>query len=210
MTTEPPLAGQTLEHYLDALASSQPAPGGGSAAAISAALAAALGEMVCAVTLARREAQHRSELEQLQASVAALRGRFLQLAADDETAFGEYAAAVRLPKTSQTEKQDRRNAMQHALASAAAVPLALAEACVELLNLLADIARLGSRSVVSDAQTGAYLTQAAINAAALNLKANANLLSERTAGTALITRFEAMTTNVAAQVQAVDEAASAN
>lgn len=195
--------------YLAALASAKPAPGGGSGAAVAAAVGAALGEMVCNVTLARASAPHRTELAALNDRITALRARLLALAEEDEQAYGQYRVAIRLPKRSESERHERHAAIQAASLAAAKVPLALADTCRELIEVLIETATFGSRSVVSDAQSGAYLAAAAVRSAALNLYANTDVLDDRAAASDLVERFEAIAAAIPSLVAATDTAAAA-
>ncbi len=202
------LGQQTLDAYLSALASARPAPGGGSGATVAAAIGAALGEMVCNVTLARPSAPNREQLEALRERTHRLRDQLLNLATDDELAYGQYRAATRLPKSTEVEQQQRRKAIQAALHAASNVPLELLQACADLIDVLIEIAQLGSRSVVSDAQTGASLAAAAVKAAELNLRANATLLEDQAVADGLISRFASIAQTIPSRVDSVDVAAT--
>jgi formiminotetrahydrofolate cyclodeaminase len=181
--TPPPAPGaeeRTLAAYVAALASGEPAPGGGSAAASAAAMAAALGEMVCNLTLGRPAyAAAEPALIDARTRAAALRTRFLTAARDDEAAYGHYIAATGLPNTTEAEKSTRRAAMQAALAGAADVPLGVADGCLALLEALEPVARLGNKHAVSDVTVGALLIEAALRGAAVNVHVNARMMRDR-------------------------------
>lgn len=171
---------RTLATYVAALASGEPAPGGGSAVAVAAAMAAALGEMVCNLTLGRPAyAAAEPALRDARARSADLRARFLAAARDDETAYGRYIAATGLPTTTEAEKTTRRAAMQDALAGAADVPLGVADGCLALLETLDPIARLGNKHAVADVTVAARLSEAALRGAAVNVRVNARLIRDR-------------------------------
>src|ERR671920_1166161 len=104
-----------LSAYLDEVAAGTPAPGGGSVAAVVAALAAALGEMVANFTLGRAKyAEAEALLRPARDRLTALRAALLKSAAADESAYGSYQDAASLPRTSDGEKIERAAAMQRA------------------------------------------------------------------------------------------------
>src|SRR5688500_3355866 len=102
-----------LSAYLDEVAAGTPAPGGGSVAAVVAALAAALGEMVANLTLGRAKyAEAEALLRPARDRLTALRAALVESAAADEAAYQAYQDAVSLPRTSDGEKTERAAAMQ--------------------------------------------------------------------------------------------------
>ncbi len=172
-----PIAEREIGFYLETLASGAPAPGGGSAAGVSAALAAALAEMVCNITLGHAlPADVDRDLRTARDTATTLRGRFLALGEEDEVAYGGYSAAIAMPKRTAEEKDARRLTLQAALREAAEVPLRLAEDCLTLLQTLDPIVRHGNRTVLSDAIIAIYLTEAALGAAFLNVRANVQVM----------------------------------
>lgn len=171
---------RTLAAYVAALASGNPAPGGGSAVAVAAAMAGALGEMVCNLSLGRPAyATAEPALTDARSRASDLRARFLRAARDDEAAYGRYIAATGLPNTTEAEKTTRRVAMQEALAGAADVPLGVAAGCLALMEALAPIARLGNKHAVSDVTVASLLIEAALRGAAVNVHVNARLMRDR-------------------------------
>ncbi len=115
---------QPLRHYLDDLASAQPTPGGGSAAALSGVLGAALASMVARLTLGKAEyANVQQEMEKLLQHTEDLREYFQQLIQADIDAYAQLSAAFKLPRTTNEERAVRAAAIQARLAAAALVPL---------------------------------------------------------------------------------------
>jgi formiminotetrahydrofolate cyclodeaminase len=178
-----PVAGDAhggLAAYLDEVAAGTPAPGGGSVAAVVAALAAALGEMVANLTLGRRKyADVESSLRPARDRLTALRAALLESAAADEAAYQAYQDAARLPRTSDSEKTKRAVAMQRALIAATDVPLRVARSVCEVAAILQSMARDGNPHVRSDAALGALLAEAALRGALLNVRGNAGMLKDR-------------------------------
>lgn len=159
--------------YLDALASGNPTPGGGSAAGLTGALGCALGSMVCNLTLAR-EPNH--QIAELQQTLLRLRIAMLRQAEADEHVFGAYRAAIDLPRNTDEAKAARRAAIENALVAAAEVPENLIILGVEALAALKDVAAVGSSHALGDLLTGGYLIRAMIEGSLVNIEANAGLM----------------------------------
>jgi formiminotetrahydrofolate cyclodeaminase len=182
-----------LEAYLDRLASTAPAPGGGTAAAIAGATGAALAEMVLGLTLGREKyASVQARLEPLLPDARALRDEFLRLADEDARAYEAFVRAGKLPKASPEEQAARKAAMQHAALGAAEVPLRTARAAVEALRVLAPIAKLGNPNARSDAIVGAWHAHAAYQGARLNVLANLDGIGDAAKAAQLRAEVEAL------------------
>lgn len=165
--------------YAAAVASAAPTPGGGSVAGTTGALAAALAEMVCRLTLAgKNPPAHPESLESTAAHAATLRDRLLSLAAQDEAAYAAYRAAVALPRSSEPEQLARRAALDNAIIVAADVPLATARACIDVLDALIIAAEHGTKHALSDVSTGSLLAGAAGRSALLNVRVNAGIMKQ--------------------------------
>src|SRR5712692_925802 len=107
---------QPLQDYLHALASEQSTPGGGSAAALSGAMGAALASMVCRLTLGKEAyAGVRQEIEELLRRAENLRSRFQQLFQEDIEAYGRLSASYKLPRETSEERAARSAAIQEQL-----------------------------------------------------------------------------------------------
>jgi glutamate formiminotransferase/formiminotetrahydrofolate cyclodeaminase len=159
--------------FLDALAAGTPTPGGGSAAAYSGAAAAALVAMVARLTLGRKkylpvEEQMESVLEQAEA----LRTDLTAAVEKDAAAYQALLAAYRLPKESPLEAELRAQAIQAATLAAAQVPLEVAGACVDVLDLAAQVVECGNLNAISDGASAAALAQAGLACAGYNVRTN--------------------------------------
>lgn len=170
----------TIQSYLDRLASEEPAPGGGSAAALTGALAAALVTMVTNLTLGKEKfASVEAEMSELKVRAEELRAELTRLVEQDAEAYSEVAAAFKLPRNTEEEKKKRHEILQAALVNAAAVPLRVAEAALEVARLCAPAADKGNPNAVSDAGVAVVLAEAAAQAAALNVKINLAWLEDK-------------------------------
>lgn len=170
---------QTLQRYLDDLASSQPTPGGGSASALSGAMGAALASMVCRLTLGKEAfASVQQEIEDLLKQTEALRLRFQQLVQEDIEAYGRLSASYKMPRGTGEERAARTAAIQKQLVEAALVPLEIAERAAELMQCCQRIAEIGNTNVLSDVATGALLASSAGEGAALMVRINLRAMKD--------------------------------
>jgi glutamate formiminotransferase/formiminotetrahydrofolate cyclodeaminase len=159
--------------FLEDLASEQPTPGGGSAAAYTAAEAAALVAMVGRVTIGKKKYIEVEDLmKQVVEEVDRLRAQLTMCVKEDAEAFNGFLEAVRLPKDTDKEKADRIAAMESATINAARVPLRVAALANRVLEISLQAAENGNVNAISDAASAANLAIAAIRSAALNVKIN--------------------------------------
>ena len=157
----------TVGRYLADLASAAPAPGGGSAAALAAALGAALVGMTCRVTDKHAGAAPAPvALGALAEEADGLRRRLTALADDDARAYSAVIAARRLPAP------ERGPAVRHALERATEVPERLATRSRDVLALCERIAPSARASTLSDLGVAAILAHGALRAAALTARMN--------------------------------------
>jgi len=171
------LMDMTLRDYSDVLASSEPAPGGGSTAALSGVLGAALTMMVVNLSVGKKNYESldekiKSEFIKEAENVKALQKELSGLVDEDTKAFNKFMEAVKLPKDTEEQKQLRAEKMQEASLYALQVPLKTAECCFRLLENQGNIARYGNRNAVSDVGVGALLTLSGLEGAILNVNIN--------------------------------------
>jgi formiminotetrahydrofolate cyclodeaminase len=170
---------ETLDLYLERLASEAPTPGGGSAAAVVGALAAALVAMVARISA--RNPKHAQRAEPIVTRADQLRSELKRARERDEWAFEDVVAAQALPKRDAAESAARQVALQAALARAAEEPLYAAMLALGLLDLAADLLEISSRDLVSDVGCAAEFANAAIHACAYNVRVNHRLMRDRDA-----------------------------
>lgn len=173
------LSDKAVRTFLDELASSAPAPGGGSAAALGAAIGAALVSMVANLTIGKKQyADVQDDIQRLLSQSEALRLKCLELLEEDVAAYTDVSAAYKLPRDTEELKAVRDLAVQSALKTATAVPMELAEVCVKILKLCPEAAAKGNVRAVSDVGVGALMAEAALRAAALNVLINLGSLTD--------------------------------
>jgi methenyltetrahydrofolate cyclohydrolase len=170
---------KTLQSFLDELASSSPAPGGGSVAALAGALGASLVAMVCGLTIGKKKyTDVEADMKKTLAQAEELRRQFTVLVDRDTAAFNKVMEAYALPKDSEPQKALRAAAVHEATKEATLVPLEVMKHCIDGLALAQIVAVQGNVNSVSDAGVGALMLHAACESAALNVKINLESLGE--------------------------------
>lgn len=173
------LTDKSVANFLDELASNAPAPGGGSVAALSGALGAALVSMVCNLTLGKKGyEQVQDDIQDLLDRSEALRHKSADLLEEDVKAYTGYSKAAKMPRATEEEKAERKVAMQEALKVATDVPLSIAETAVEVMDLCMPAAEKGNKWAVSDAGVAVLMAEAALRSAALNVLINLGTLKD--------------------------------
>ena len=171
---------KSINAFLDELASSSPAPGGGSVAALSGALGAALTSMVCNLTIGKKKyADVEDDMKKIMTESEKLRSTFATLVGKDIQAFDKVIEAYALPKDTEPQKALRAAAIREATKEATLVPLEVMKHCIDALALAQLAASKGNVNSVSDAGVSALMLHAASEGAALNVRTNLNSLSDR-------------------------------
>ncbi len=167
---------ESCRKFVEVLASNEPAPGGGGAAALVGAIGTALGNMVGSLTVGKKKyAEVEEEIIALKAKCDALQTELLnQVEADDE-GFVPLAKAYGIPK----DDPNRDQILEEATITACAVPMHIMELCCEAIGYIEVFAAKGSRLAVSDAGCGAVCCKAALQAASLNVFINTKTLKNR-------------------------------
>jgi methenyltetrahydrofolate cyclohydrolase len=164
---------QTIEVFLENLASKSSTPGGSSAAAIIGAMGAALVSMVANFTIGKKGYETvNAEMETVLAKAEEYRQRFVELIQADVDVFNQVMAAYGLPKDTDAAREQRADAIQQALKAATDVPLACATLCIEVIELSRQVAEKGNTNVISDAGVAVLAAEAALGSAALNIYIN--------------------------------------
>lgn len=199
--TQEPLASQSVRGFVELLGSRAPAPGGGSASALLAALGAALGAMVGWMTYGKRkfddqDAAMRRVIPPLHHTMGAL----LPMIDADTNAFNDYLAALGLPKDTPERDAARQAAMQAGLKKAVEVPLTtmrLADRCWEAMIEMAEHGNFASRS---DLEVGAKALEAGIWGAGRNVLINLGDLEDQAFVAGTRTEADGLAERAAAQL----------
>lgn len=187
----------SAEEFAARTASSAPVPGGGSVAALTGALAAALSEMVANLTIGKEKyADAEEEMKALLEQGSKIRQDLLEGIRKDSTSFQSYMEALKLPKETEAEKKVRREAMQQGLKEASEAPLAIAELTAQIFPLAEKAVLRGNAAAVSDGLVSAMLARTALLSALLNVKINLKSIQD-----------EAYAARMAARVRELEELA---
>lgn len=185
---------QTIGSWLDDLASSAPAPGGGAVAALHVAAGAALIEMVTNLTIGKpKYAEHEDTMVAARNRAGELRTEAVTLAADDAAAFTAVTDSYKLPKDS----PDRAAQIQAALIGAADVPVRTAAAATEVLDLAERILPGANVNVITDVAAAAASARAALDMSVVNIEINRGGIADETIRTDLSERLAAIPADIA-------------
>lgn len=197
---------QSVQQFLDQLASAAPTPGGGSVAALSGALAAGLITMVCDLTIGRpRYADFDAECQQIRLQTEHIRAELTRLIQADIDAYTLVAAAYKRPK----DDPARAQAIIDASVIATDTPLLIAEQAAALMPLALPVAHKGNKSAVGDVIAGAHLAQATVHAALINVTANIGVLNGHPRYPEFVARQQATVAGLAVRCQSVVDAGTA-
>lgn len=167
----------TINKFTEELASSSPTPGGGGAAALSAVLGASLNCMVFNLTVGKKiyeeydDTLKESILESLEAAERA-RIEFIEFIDKDAEAYKKLSNAFKMPKESDAEKSERRNALAEGYKIAADIPLKLAEKANTIYELIKIACIYGNKNLISDAGAAAIQIHSAVETSVLNIYIN--------------------------------------
>ena len=185
MSDEPPTtSGQpgysemALADLVDAFSSTDPVPGGGSAAALAGAVGASLLLMVAGIPKTKSGApEETADLAAAAARIRPLRDSLLDLVDRDSEAYGQVMTAFKLPKGSDAERSHRQQAIETATRRATEVPLDTMRACQQALRGALTVATNGNRNAASDVGVVIELLFAALRGARMNVEINLAALS---------------------------------
>ena len=188
------------ESFFDAVASSSPAPGGGSVASAAGALAAALTAMVCRLTVGKKQyAEVKDELTRARDQADQLRADLTRLIEEDEKAFNAVMAAFKLPKGTDEQAATRAKAVEEANRGASLVPLEVMKKSLEALKLARIVAAKGNQNSITDAGVAGLMGMAAVDGARYNVRINLKSLAD----TAFVERLTAESNSLRKEAEAV-------
>ncbi|MCL2519983.1 MAG: cyclodeaminase/cyclohydrolase family protein [Spirochaetaceae bacterium] len=176
----------SIKDFTKLLASDAPAPGGGSAAALMGALGISLTNMVGCLTAGRAKyAEHEAFMAALLQQAEQLRLEFLAVIDEDTQSFNAVSAVFAMPKETEEEKADRKQAMQVALKGCTEPPLKMMELALAALELTAQAVGKSNTSAASDLGVAALSLKAAVQGAWLNVLINISGIND----TAFVERY---------------------
>jgi formiminotetrahydrofolate cyclodeaminase len=169
----------SLEAYLAKTASGDPVPGGGSSAALNAALAAALAEMVANLTIGRKKFEAvDAEMRAVAEKAARLRKRLTADIDRDSEAYTQVLKAFQMPQGTDAEKTGREAAVQEAFKQAALVPLGVARDALAVMALGGAVVARGNPNAASDGAAGVLAARMAVRTAVFNVRINLGGIEE--------------------------------
>lgn len=193
------LDNKTVREFVEELGSKSPAPGGGSVAALSASIGAALGSMVFNLTVGKKaykvySDEERNEVDSSLEETSKIQHEFLDLMNKDTEEFLELMKAFKLPKESDEEKKIRSQKIQEGYVKALKVPLEVAEKAFDIYKYIEVASRLGNKNAISDAGVASLMIQAALEGAVLNVKINLGSIKDDEYKKEINLRCEQLTT----------------
>jgi formiminotetrahydrofolate cyclodeaminase len=203
---------EKIGDYLDQLADRVPAPGGGAAAALHAAVGAALLGMVARYSTGEQYAADQETISRIVTESDELRSIALRLAEADAEAFSAVTDAYRMPRSTEAESADRSAALAKALVGAAWPPTQVIRIAGMVVDLAEALAAIGNRNVASDVAAAAEAARAAAATARVNVEINLasitdaqaslEMIAEADKADGVISRAEQVTTAVREQIRA--------
>ena len=163
----------SVKDFIYETASESPAPGGGSIAALSAASAAALIEMVANLTIGKKGYDEvRKEMEEVKKVASEYKEKFINYIDEDSDSFNKIMAAFKMPKDTDEQKAERTKCVQSAFKGAATVPLNVGKDAFQLLQLAEKVVLKGNKNAVTDGAVAAMSARTAVHSAFYNVKIN--------------------------------------
>ncbi|MGI9076646.1 MAG: glutamate formimidoyltransferase [Gemmatimonadaceae bacterium] len=187
--------GVSLGGFVASVASSTPAPGGGSVAALAGALAAALAQMVAGLTAGRKKyAAVDAEMKEIALQAVNASNALFGLIERDADSYSAVSAAYKMPKDGEGAAEARAQAITASLLGASEVPLETARACAAVTQLAQRVAEKGNTNAVSDAGVAALLAEAGCKGASYNVRINVAALTDKSLGDSLVEEANALVT----------------
>lgn len=163
----------TVSEFTQLVSSESPVPGGGSIAALSGALSAALAEMVANLTVGKKKyADYKEEMMEIINKASVLKEKLLNYIEEDSLAYNKVMEAYNLPKKTEEESSYRMKKIEEGLKIAALVPLKVAETSFEVLPFTEAVVKNGNSNSVTDGLVAAMMARTAVLSAVLNIRIN--------------------------------------
>ncbi|MFR0677461.1 cyclodeaminase/cyclohydrolase family protein [Dysgonomonas mossii] len=173
------LVNLSVKDFLAKTAGSDPVPGGGSIAALNAAIASALTEMVANLTIGKKKYEDKEGLmRKIVAITENYRASFMKDIDADSEAYNNVFAAFKLPKETDEEKIERNNQIQEATKIAAEIPMEVARKAVDIMDVIAQVADQGNQNAITDACVAIMTARTAAISAILNVKINLSSIKD--------------------------------
>jgi formiminotetrahydrofolate cyclodeaminase len=169
-----------ISEYMDSLASSAPAPGGGPVAALSCAEGAGLCIMVCELSIGKKKfEEYDSLLKEVLLNQKKYKDEFLNLMNQDSIDFKEMEKVFKMPKETDEEIALRNKAMQEAFKTCLVTPLNVVELALKSISETKKIVGKSSSLASSDLEVSALMLEAGARGALVNVKINTKNMEDK-------------------------------
>jgi len=170
----------TIKEFLEKIASEFPTPGGGSAAALSAALAASLTEMAANLTIGKKGYDDvEGEMKVVTQDALRLKSDLVAAIDKDSNAYNDVMTAINLPGNSEAEKHHREEKIQSGLKQATLAPMAVAEDAIQVMELAGKTVTKGNKNTITDGAVGVMMAKTAVLSALYNVKINLRTIKDK-------------------------------
>ena len=170
----------TIKEFLEKVASEHPTPGGGSTAALSAALAASLTEMVANLTIGKKGYDDvEDEMKAVAKDASQLKNKLVSAIDNDSDAYKDVMTALKLPGNTEAEKRHREEMIQSGLKQATLVPMAVAEDAIQVMELAGKTVTKGNKNTITDGAVGVMMAKTAVLSALYNVKINLRTIKDK-------------------------------
>ena len=174
-------AKQSIEEFIQDLNSTKPMPGGGSAAAVCGAMAAALAGMSAHMTAGKKKfAAVEGKMQEIITATAVLQEEMLAMAQEDADMYSLVLQAYKLPKNTEAEAAQRAMAIEEASKTAVIASLKVTGACVRIMKLAYTTVVEGNQMMVTDGSASVLLARACQQVAAYNVRINLGGVKDKT------------------------------
>ncbi|OGS43899.1 MAG: hypothetical protein A2539_04875 [Elusimicrobia bacterium RIFOXYD2_FULL_34_15] len=181
----------SIRKYLDDLSAKLPAPGGGSAAALTASTGISLLAMVANFTLDKKGYEkHNDEIKVILIKLSSFTKEVSKLIDEDVAAYTIVSEAYKLPKNTEEEIKYRNEKIQHALKIGMSVPCKIFDISVDALPIAKRLLEIGNRNLLSDVACGASILKAAIESAKFNIDINLKFILDTNTKEQIMKKYE--------------------
>ncbi|MEA3436257.1 MAG: cyclodeaminase/cyclohydrolase family protein [Thermodesulfobacteriota bacterium] len=173
------LADLSIKEFLAKTASDSPVPGGGSVAALSAAIAAGLAEMVANLTIGKKGYEATEEqMKDIAKNAVNYRNKLIKYIDRDSDAYNDVLSAFKLSKGNEQEQNIRKQTIQKALKNASMVPLEVAKDAFKIIELAEEVVKHGNKNAVTDGAVAVMMARTAVLSALYNVKINLSSIKD--------------------------------
>lgn len=170
---------KTCTEFVEALSTKAAVPGGGGAAALNGAIGAALGSMVCNLTIGKKKyAEHEDQVKSILEKTKEIEKDLVKMIDDDAKCFLPLAKAYGMPSETEEDKRIKQETLETALKNACEVPIQIVKAAYEGIKLHEELLEIGSRLAISDVGVGVQSLRGALVGGQLNVLININSIKD--------------------------------